>query len=407
MAQTDAPGREGIAAVPADGKHCAGGQAVRRAGRFDRDADAVGVQFPLKDRALYVLDAEVQDVRDGVFRAVDTYLRVLAQGRVEFRVPLLDRGRAFRQIFYGKFQCTGQRRRQRHRRGAASIDGGALAAVDERLQCQIPPLEQQADAVQAIEFVSRQAHGVHPFKRNGDLSNSLGGIDMQVAVGVVLQDGGDLLHRLHDAEFAVYQRDRHGDGVRPQQIFQMVKVYSSVPPDVQQVDLIALLLQRSQSAADGRMLQWGGDDVPARMAGEPGQPLEREVVGFAGTGGIDDLGRLYAQQSGNLQRGSVDLGSGGVACLMMGVGVADAAPLYGAEPVEYLRVGRCIGGIIQIDHWVSLNFNPFNRYYYSARGAGLQDAGAKCCRRGIKPEKKAIAERMPKNRKSIAERGGF
>ena len=123
--------------------------------------------------------------------------------------------------------------------------------MNERLQCQIPPLEQQADAVQAIEFVSCQAHSVHPFKRDGDLSNGLGGIDMQVAVGVVLQDGGDFLHRLHDAEFAVYQRDRHGDGVRPQQLFQMVKVYGSVPPDVQQVDLIALLLQRGQSAADG------------------------------------------------------------------------------------------------------------------------------------------------------------
>ena len=169
----------------------------------------------------------------------------------------------------------------------------------------------------------------------------------------------------------------------------MVKVYGSVPPDVQQVNLIALLLQRGQSAADGRMLQRGGNDVPARMAGEPGQPLEREVVGFAGTGGIDDLGGLYAQQSGDLQRGSVDLGSGSGACLMMGVGVADAAPLYGAEPVEYLRVGRGIGGIIQIDHWVSLNLNPFNRYYYSAQGAGLQDAGAKCCRRGIKPEKES------------------
>ena len=99
-----------------------------------------------------------------------------------------------------------------------------------------------------------------------------------MAVGVVLQDGGDLLHRLHDAEFAVNQRDRHGDGVRPQQLFQMVKVYGSVPPDVQQVDLIALLLQRGQSAADGRMLQRGGDDVPAAWRESRASPLSAKLL---------------------------------------------------------------------------------------------------------------------------------
>ena len=187
MAQTDAPGREGIAAVPADGKHCAGGQAVRRAGRFDRDADAVGVQFPLKDRALHIPDTEVQDVRDGIFRAVDAHLRVLAQGRAEFRVPLLDRGRALRQVFYGKFQCTGQGRRQRYRRGAAAIDSGALAAVDERFQREAPPLDQHTDAVQPVEFVGGQAQGVDALKRGKrQFAHGLGGVYMQVAVRIVL-----------------------------------------------------------------------------------------------------------------------------------------------------------------------------------------------------------------------------
>ena len=60
---------------------------------------------------------------------------------------------------------------------------------------------------------------------------------------MILQDLGDLVHRLHDAEFTVHKGDGHGDGVRAEQIFQMLQINGAVPLDVYKVDLAALLLQ--------------------------------------------------------------------------------------------------------------------------------------------------------------------
>ena len=74
----------------------------------------------------------------------------------------------------------------------------------------------------------------------------------------------------------------------------MLEVDGAVPPDVHEVDFIALLLQSGQGAADGRVFQRGGDDVLAQMAGEFCQPLESKVVGLAGSRGIDDLGGLLS-----------------------------------------------------------------------------------------------------------------
>ena len=152
-----------------------------------------------------------------------------------------------------------------------------LSAVDERLQRQIPPLEQQADAVETIEFVGCQAHGVHALKRDRNFAHGLGGVHMQVAVRVLFQDLGNLLHWLHHAQLTVHHRDRHDNGVRAKQLFEMVQVNGAVPLDVYQVDLITLLLQSGQGAADRRVLQRGRDDMLAHMAGEPGQPLEGKV----------------------------------------------------------------------------------------------------------------------------------
>ena len=173
---------------------------------------------------------------------------------------------------------------------------------------------------------------------------------MEMAVGIGLQDLGDLLHGLHGAQLAVHQGDRHGDGVRAKQLLQVVQIDGAVPLDVHEVDLAALLLQGGQGAADGRMLQRGGDDVFANMAGQPRQTFERKVVGLAGPGGVDDLGRLHPQQLGDGLGGVVDLRFGSGPRLMVGVGVAGAAALYRAELCQHPLIDRGVGGIIQINH---------------------------------------------------------
>ena len=186
VAQADAPGGQGVAPVAADGKHGPGGQAVRRTGRFYRHADPLGVQFPLEHRTLYVLNTQVQHMGNGVVRAVDAHQRIGTEGAAQFCVQLCHMLGPLGLLVDCQFQRTGQRGRQRHGWGSAAVDGGALAAMDERFQCQIPPLEQQADAVQPVELVGGQAHGVHTLERNRDFTYGLGGIHMQVAVGILL-----------------------------------------------------------------------------------------------------------------------------------------------------------------------------------------------------------------------------
>ena len=44
-------------------------------------------------------------------------------------------------------------------------------------------IRDRADAVQAVELVGRQAHGVHALEGDGDLAHGLGGVYVQVAVG--------------------------------------------------------------------------------------------------------------------------------------------------------------------------------------------------------------------------------
>ena len=350
VAQTDAPRGEGILPVAADGEHRPGGQAVRRAGRLDRDADALRVQLPLEHGAFDVLNAQVQDVGDGTLRAVDADFWVLAQSGAEIQVCLFHPGRTLRQLIYRRVQSRLEGGRQSHRRRAAAVDGGAFAAVDERLKRQPPPLEQQADAVQAVELVGRQAHGVHALEGDGDLAHGLGGVYVQVAVGPCLQNFRNFFHRLHDAQLTVHQRYRYSNGVGAEKFFQVLEVDGAVPPDVHEVDFIALLLQSGQGAADGGVFQRGGDDVLAQMAGEFCQPLESKVIGLAGSRGIDDLGGLCAQQPRDALGGAVNDQFCVPACLMAGVCVAGAAALYLTKTLQHPGVCGGVGRIIQIYH---------------------------------------------------------
>ena len=104
-----------------------------------------------------------------MFRAVDAHQRIYAEGGAELCIQLCHMVNTSGQVSDGEIKRTGQRGGQRHSGGAAAVDGGALAAMDERLQRQIPPLDQQADAVQPIEFVGRQVMVSTPSKETGIL----------------------------------------------------------------------------------------------------------------------------------------------------------------------------------------------------------------------------------------------
>ena len=145
------------------------------------------VQLPLEHGALYVLHAQVQNLRHGGFWAVDAHFGVVCQFGAQAGVQAAHPLHPLRQLGHGLVQCKCQRAGQRHGGGAAAVDGGALAAVDERFQREAPPLDQHTDAVQPVEFVGGQAQGVDALKRGKrQFAHGLGGVYMQVAVGIVL-----------------------------------------------------------------------------------------------------------------------------------------------------------------------------------------------------------------------------
>ena len=133
----------------------------------------------------------------------------------------------------------------------------------------------------------------------------------------------------------------------------MVKVCGAVLPDVQEIDLVTLLLQGGQTAAHRGMLQRRGNNVFAMVALQPGDALDGKVVGFTGTGCIDDLGGLHIQTAGNALGGGIDGSLCGSACCMAGICIARAIALYFAKALQNRFVCRGIGGIIQIDHKLS------------------------------------------------------
>ena len=91
--------------------------------------------------------------------------------------------------------------------------------MDERFQRKAAALDQHADAVQTVELVGGQTHGVDALKAHRQLAHGLSGIHMKMAVGAVFEQRGNLGHRLHHAQFAVHGGDSHQNGVRAQQFF--------------------------------------------------------------------------------------------------------------------------------------------------------------------------------------------
>ena len=89
------------------------------------------------------------------------------------------------------------------------------------------------------------------------------------------------------------------------------------------------------------------------VALQPGDALDSKVVGFTGTGCIDDLGGLHIQTAGNALGGGVDGSLCGSACCMARICIARAIALYFAKALQNRFVHRGIGGIIQIDHKLS------------------------------------------------------
>ena len=126
----------------------------------------------------------------------------------------------------------------------------------------------------------------------------------------------------------------------------MFQVDLAVPADVHQVYFTALLLEGSQGAAYGGMLQRRGNDVSADVPGGLHDALEGQVVGLAGPGGVNNFFRLHPQHPGDVGRHPVHLRVGGLSGGMGGVGVADKLLLRPEESLQHGGVRRGVGGVV-------------------------------------------------------------
>ena len=153
VAQADAPRGQRVAAVTADGKHGLGRHAVRGAGRFDRDADALLTEGLLKAGSLYAVDADIEDMRHRTCRAVEAHLGVRLQCGCKAVMQVLYVGDALGLLGQGFRQRSFQRGGQAQRGCTAAVNGCAGTAGDLRLNNQPPALVQCADAVGTVEFV--------------------------------------------------------------------------------------------------------------------------------------------------------------------------------------------------------------------------------------------------------------
>ena len=152
----------------------------------------------------------------------------------------------------------------------------------------------------------------------------------------------------------MYQRHHSGG-------FQILEVGSLLSPltdgdrtDGQHINFISSFLQCGKTTADRGMFQWRSDDVASKVSACINDSLNSCVIAFTGSGSENDLIRLNVEKAGNpiprllhpLIRGD----AGGVTR----VGVAKAICLSLQESVNRLLAGRRVGGIIQINHAITL-----------------------------------------------------
>lgn len=89
--------------------------------------------------------------------------------------------------------------------------------------------------------------------------------------------------------------------------------------------------------------------MAADVAVRAGKTEDRGIIGFTGTGGIDDLLRLHVEQGCDGGRQRVHARSGGAAGRMGGIGVAGKGKLRLAEALQDGGICRGVGGIVEID----------------------------------------------------------
>ena len=197
VAEADAPRGQRVFPVVAHRVDRPGRRPLHRAGGLHGHADIIFSKLLLKSRPLDAVDAQIQNVRHGVFRTVEADFWILRKLRAQQTIQRRNVCDALVLIFERQTQRLLDRHRHAQCGRAAAIGRGAAAAVDLRLDDKVLLFDQQAATVQAVKLVRRDAHCVHTGEHQLDLPHGLRRVHMEAAVGIVSQNIRDLLDWLH------------------------------------------------------------------------------------------------------------------------------------------------------------------------------------------------------------------
>ena len=215
------------------------------------------------------------------------------------------------------------------RQGARAQATFVSATVDLRLQALLGPRAdvERTDALGTVDFMGGKRHQVdRPVRQvNRHLARTLGGIDVEQGPVFThaLADGRDVVD---GAQLIVDQHQRHQEGVLAQCLADRLRSDQPIGVGQQISDIDPGILQLPGRIENRLVFDLAGDDMPARLLTSLGYPLEGQVIGFSGTGGPDDLGRLRPHQTGDLLARQLDRTAGLLAKGMgTGGGVAEVA----------------------------------------------------------------------------------
>ncbi|OPZ14237.1 MAG: hypothetical protein BWZ10_01951 [candidate division BRC1 bacterium ADurb.BinA364] len=231
------------------------------------------------------------------------------------------------------------------------------SAVDQRRQphARIAAADiQRPDALGPIHLVRRERDQVQirPIDIEGDFARGLNGVGMKQRV-FFAADAADFLDRLHDADFVVGVHCRNQNGPFVDRVAQLVQVDQAGFVHREIDDLEALAFEPFAGVEHGLVLGANGDDAPAFLGVVGRDALQRQIVGFGGAGGPDDLPGIGADQRGDLLARLFDQGLGLPAeCVRAAGGVAIRLGETRQHLRQNARIDRRRGVIVHINRAV-------------------------------------------------------
>ena len=154
------------------------------------------------------------------------------------------------------------------------------------------------------------------------------------------------------AELVVDVHQRHENRVVAQRRLHQPGGDQTVGAGLDAGDLEPLALEVKARVEDGLVLDGRGDDVAAPAAASGDSALDGEVVRLGGPRGPDDLARVGVDEVGDVAPRLLDrvLGVAPEAVLpRRGVAEDAAGPEVAVHHRHDGRIGRCRGGVVQVD----------------------------------------------------------